>query len=132
MNRRRFNALALAAVSLPFALPNQALARDFAAYQPESFPKLLATGGPVIVHVHAEWCAVCKAQMPIINQTLAAPAYAKVRTVRVNFDKDKQFLTDYKVVRQSTIIVFKGGKEVARLSYETDADRINKTLAAAL
>ncbi len=132
MNRRTFNAFALAAIAAPFAVSTASFARDFSAYQPDSFPKLLATGGPVIVHVHAEWCAVCKAQMPIINQTLAAPAYANVKTVRVNFDKDKQFLADYKVVRQSTILVFKGGKEIARLSYETDAERIRNTLAAAL
>ena len=132
MNRRSFNALALAALVMPFAASGQALARDFTPYQAASFPKLLAEGGSLIVHVHAEWCAVCKAQMPVINQTLASPAYAKVRAVRVNFDKDKQFLTDYKVVRQSTIIAFKGGREVARLSYETDAERIRKTLAAAL
>jgi thioredoxin 1 len=132
MNRRSFNALALAALALPFAGSSQALARDFAAYQPDNFPKLLATGGPIIVHVHADWCAVCRAQMPIIDRALAAPAYANVRTVRVNFDKDRQFLSDYKVVRQATIIAFKGGKEVARLTYDTDEERIRKILAAAL
>jgi thioredoxin 1 len=132
MNRRRFSALALAAFALPFASAGHALARDFAAYKADSFPKLLAAGGSLIVHVHADWCAVCRAQMPIINQALAAPAFANVKTVRVNFDKDKQFLTDHKVVRQATIIAFKGGKEVARLTYDTSEERIRKTLAAAL
>jgi thioredoxin 1 len=132
MNRRSFNALVLAALATPFAVPIPALARDFAAYRPDSFPKLLGAGGSLIVHVHADWCAVCRAQMPIINQALAAPAYANVKTVRVNFDKDKQFLTDYKVVRQATIMAFKGGKEVARLTYDTNEENIRKTLAAAL
>jgi thioredoxin 1 len=132
MNRRRFNALALAVLAAPFAAADPVLARDFAAYRADSFPKLLGAGGSLIVHVHADWCAVCRAQMPIINKALAAPAYANVKTVRVNFDKDKQFLADYKVVRQATIVAFKGGKEVARLSYDTDEEKIRKTLAAAL
>ena len=131
MNRRRFAALALAACAMPLSL-GRAVAMPFAEYQAGSFVKLLATGNPIVVHVHADWCAVCKAQMPVMDRVLAGPSYKNVRTVRVNFDREKAFLTDYKVVRQSTIIVFKGGKEIARLSYDSDPARIEQTLARAL
>ena len=94
--------------------------------------KLLAAGNPVIVHVHADWCSVCRAQIPIMERVLAGPAYKNVRTVRVNFDREKRFLADYKVVRQSTILIFKGGKEVAGLSYDSDPARIEQTLARAI
>lgn len=131
MNRRSFAALALAAIAAPLA-SGRVFAMPFGEYRSESFVRLLATGGPIVVHVHADWCAVCKAQLPVMERVLAGPAYKNVRAVRVNFDREKQFLTDYKVVRQSTILVFRGGKEIARLSYETDPARIEQTLERAI
>jgi thiol-disulfide isomerase/thioredoxin len=131
MNRRDFAALALAVIAAPLAA-GRALAMQFTEYQAESFVKLLATGNPLVVHVHADWCTVCRAQMPVMDRVLAGPAYKNVRAVRVNFDREKRFLADYKVVRQSTIIVFKGGKEIARLSYDSDPQRIEQTLERAI
>lgn len=131
MNRRSFAALALAALATPFLL-GRALAVQFSEYNAEKFVGLLSAGGPVVVHVHADWCAVCRAQIPVMDRVLAGPAYKNVRAVRVNFDREKRFLADHKVVRQSTILIFRGGKEVARLSYETDPARIEQTLAQAI
>lgn len=131
MNRRNFAALALAALAVPL-VARKAAAAPFVEYQPASFVKLLSTGGPVVVHVHADWCAVCKAQLPVMERVLAGAGYRNVRAVRVNFDREKQFLADYKVVRQSTILIFKGGKEIARLSYDSDPARIEQTLERAI
>jgi len=105
---------------------------QFSEYQAGNFVKLLASGNPLVVHVHADWCSVCRAQMPVMDRVLAGPAYKNVRAVRVNFDREKNFLTDYKVVRQSTILIFKGGKEIARLSYDSDPARIEQTLERAI
>lgn len=131
MNRRSFITLTLAAFAVPLPL-DRALAAQFAEYDAGKFVSLLAAGGAVIVHVHADWCAVCRAQIPVMDRVLAGPAYKNVRAVRVNFDREKRFLADYRVVRQSTILIFRGGKEVARLSYDTDPARIEQTLAQAI
>lgn len=132
MRRRTFTALALAALAAPLVFAAEAMAKPFAAYQAGSFPKLLASGAPLIVHVHADWCPTCRRQITILDQAFKGGKFDKVNAVRVNFDKDKQFLTDYRVVRQATIIVFRGGKEVTRLVYDTDEGRIKKTIGAAL
>ncbi|HMN51282.1 MAG: thioredoxin family protein [Xanthobacteraceae bacterium] len=132
MHRRAFVLLAAAATAAPLFGATNVLAKAFSAYQAESFKKLLAAGGPVVVHVHAEWCPVCHAQIPVMARVLAQPAYRNVQAVRVNFDTDKMFLTDFKVVRQSTIVIYKGGKEIARLSYDTDPARIEQTLERAI
>lgn len=131
MNRRSFVALSAAALLGPLSL-SKAFAKEFAAYQPSNFVKLLGSGGPLVVHVHADWCAVCKAQLPVMTSVLSGSKYRNVRAIRVNFDRDKQFLADYKVIRQSTILVFRGGKEISRLSYETDPARIEQTLEQAI
>ncbi len=131
MKRRTFSALLLAGLLLPGLISN-AFASGFAKYEADGFRKLLASGVPVVVHVHADWCPVCRVQIPIIERVLKGAAYKNVRAIRVNFDRDKAFLADYKVVRQSTIVVFKAGKEVARLSYDTDPARIEEVLEWAL
>jgi thioredoxin 1 len=131
MNRRSFGALALALLVAPLAA-RRALAMQFVEYEAGQFAKLLGSGNPLVVHVHADWCPVCRAQMPVMDRVLAGPAYKNVRALRVNFDREKSFLADYKVVRQSTILVFKGGKEIARLSYDTDPARIEQMLARAI
>jgi thiol-disulfide isomerase/thioredoxin len=131
MDRRKFAALMIAAMAVPFA-GGRALAMQFAEYKAESFLKLLSSGNSFVVHVHADWCTVCKAQIPVMDRILAGAAYKNVRAVRVNFDKEKQFLTDHKVVRQSTILIFKGGREIARLTYDADPQRIEQTLERAI
>lgn len=131
MNRRNFTALILAGFAAPLSL-GRAHAMPFSEYQAGNFVKLLASGNPLVVHVHADWCSVCRAQMPVMDRVLAGPAYKNVRAVRVNFDREKTFLADYKVVRQSTILIFKGGKEIARLSYDSDPARIEQTLERAI
>jgi len=131
MNRRNFAALILAAFAAPLSF-GRAIAMQFSEYQAGHFVKLLASGNPLVVHVHADWCSVCRAQMPVMDRVLAGPAYKNVRAVRVNFDREKNFLADYKVVRQSTILIFKGGKEIARLSYDSDPARIEQTLERAI
>lgn len=54
MNRRTFGALALSAIAAPLAA-SRAFAMPFSEFQPEAFVKLLASGNPVVVHVHADW-----------------------------------------------------------------------------
>ncbi len=101
-------------------------------YSKASFDEALNTGKTVVVHVHADWCPVCQKQQPTIQSLAASPAMAKVVFVRVNFDKDRDFLSTYKVPSQATILVFRGGKEVARLSGVTDAAQIKEKLQAAV
>ncbi len=129
MNRRQFlitsTAIGLGVAALP------ALAAGVKPYDAESFAKALAAG-PVVVHVHAEWCPVCKAQQPALEKLSTDAKLSKVGFVRVNFDKDKDFLRAHRVANQSVIVVFKGGKEVARLSGLTDPALISDGVLKAL
>lgn len=125
MNRRSLLAAA-AALSLSFAVP-PAIGGELKPYEADNFPKVVAAG-PVIVHVHADWCPVCKVQRPTLASLANDPKLAKVSFVVVNFDKDKDFLKANKVANQSVIVVFKGGKEVARLSGVTDAAKIREDI----
>ncbi len=117
--------LALTAYTLPTA------AAGLARYEAGAFETALKSG-PVVVHVHADWCPVCRKQQPALSTLSSDPAMTDVKFIAVNFDKDKTFLKRNKVANQSVILIFKGGKEVARLIGTTDPAAIRAGVTKAL
>ncbi|MBA2673356.1 thioredoxin family protein [Ramlibacter sp.] len=99
--------LALAASSIAWAGPQE-------AYTAARFDQLAKEGKPVLVAVHADWCPTCKAQKPIVKELMGAPGYKDVTELTVDFDKDKPAVQRFKAGMQSTMVAFKGGKEVGR------------------
>jgi thioredoxin 1 len=84
------------------------------------------------VHVFAPWCPTCRAQEPTVRRVEADPKFADVVMFRVDFDSQKSALRTLKANRQSTIIIFKGDKEVGRSVGVTDPGAISALLAKAL
>ena len=109
----------------------QALAGE-AAFDAAKFDALQKAGKPVLISVHAEWCPTCKAQEPIVAELLRTPELQGITAMRVDFDSQKEVRQRFKVQYQSTLIVFKGGKEAGRSTGETDQARIAALLRKAL
>lgn len=101
-------------------------------YSKAAFDRAMQAGQPVIVHVHADWCPTCKRQQPILRQISQAGQLNGVMTLTSSFDNDKAFNQANRVTSQSTIIVFKGGKEVGRSTGATDANAIRTLVGQAL
>ena len=129
LDMRKFM-LALATLFVLTASPS--LAGGFSAYEKAKLDAAIQSGAPVVVHVHAEWCPICRRQVMVLNELFVDPALAKVQGIRVNYDRDRDFVSGYKVKRQANILVFKGGKEVARVDYDSDAGRIRTAIQRAL
>ena len=94
------------------------------AYDMKSFEMLQKEGKPTLVSIHADWCPTCKAQAPIIDELLSMPEFKDFKLVRVNFDTQKNAVKMFKATMQSTLIVYKNGKEVGRSTGETKKDSI--------
>lgn len=109
-----------------------AQAGSIRSYSPTAFDAALKSGKSVVVHVHANWCITCKRQIKPLGAELAKGAYAKVAAFRVNYDKDRAFLNKYRVNSQSTILVFKKGRLVARSVGVTSRASIAGVLKKAL
>ncbi len=96
-------------------------------YEEKSFNEAQAAGKTVLIDVTASWCPTCKKQEPIIR------AIEKERpnlvVYEVDFDKAKDLLQRLQVRAQSTLIVYKGRKEVARSTAETDPGRLRALVA---
>jgi len=105
---------------------------DTVPYTQAAFDKLQHEGKPIRVHVHADWCPTCRAQDPIIESLLKQKDFQGVASLRVDFDKQKDIVRAFRVSKQSTLIVFKGGKEVGRSLGDTSRDGIEGLLRKAL
>ena len=94
-------------------------------YDPASFNQARKDGGPVLLMVHADWCPTCRAQAPVVERLAAKPEFARFQIFRMDYDKEKNgMVLAFRVSRQSALLVFKGGKEVARSIGETNEDAI--------
>ena len=96
-------------------------------YDDASFKEAQAAGKTVLINVTASWCPTCKKQEPTIK------AVEKERpnlvVYDVDFDTAKDVLQRLKVRAQSTLIVYKGPKEVARSTAETDPGQLRALIA---
>lgn len=125
--RKLFLLLAIAMSSSAFAMSITGQ-----AYTQSEFDSLQKSGKPTLVMVHADWCPTCRAQDPLLLDLLQTPALKGITALSVDFDTQKNVLRHFHVSMQSTLIVFKGGKEVARSIGDTNKGSLEALLKKAL
>lgn len=125
---RLTTALLAAALSLG-ALAASAL--ESKPYSAATLAEAKAAGKPVALHFHADWCPTCRAQAKVFDQLSAEPGL-DVTILTVNYDTETELKRALKVRSQSTLIVYKGTAETARLAGETKADVLKQALKSAL
>ena len=96
---------------------------DFKPYTAESVKAARSAGKTVLLFFHAPWCPVCKAQEPKVKSQLNG-AHKDVVAFRVDYDSNMALRKELNVEKQSTLILYQGMKEVARLSYKSDDQSI--------
>ncbi len=132
VTRRRLFALSLAAttaLSLGATLP-AAAAFTLQPYDEAAVAKAIKSGKPVVIHVYAPWCLQCRAQASILDRFSEAGRYGDIAFFKVDYDKQKDIVKALGVPR-STLIAFKGGKEVDRMSWGTSEAAVAGVLDAA-
>lgn len=86
----------------------------------------------MIIHVTAPWCGTCKVQKPTVAALLSSPDFKGVQKFDVDFDTEKSVLSNFRIQRQSTIVVFKDGKEVDRQTGQTRQSTLEVFMRKAL
>lgn len=112
--------------------PPDPLPPHFSAYSAQTFETARKTGGVILVDVYAVWCPTCKAQNAALQTLMESPKYAAVTGMRVNYDTDNAFLQTHQIRNQSTLIVYRGQRELSRTIGVTSADLIKAQLDEAL
>lgn len=101
-------------------------------YDAARFQKLLASGQPVAVDVYATWCPTCRAQAPLLKSITAEPQFKSLTVLLVDFDTEKALCKSLNVTEQSTLVVFRNGKEVARSTGDTTRNGLTRLLLASI
>lgn len=100
-------------------------------YTQAAFAAAQAQNKRILVDVEAPWCSTCFIQRPIISKLDKQPALNDLVVFTVNFDRDTKALRALRVSVQSTLILFHGKTEIARLTGETDPHAIDAFLEQA-
>lgn len=119
----------LGALAAGLAPGGAAQAVEFHAYD-GAVQAIIASGKPVVLHVYAPWCLQCRAQASILARLMDDAQLERVAFFKVDYDNQKDVVEALGVPR-STLIGYKGGKEVARMSWGTAQEDVVKVIQAA-
>lgn len=107
-------------------LSAQAFALEFKPFEQQAFDAALQSRQPVLIDVYADWCPTCKRQVKVLSPLLQEEQFKHYTLFKVDYDEQKDALKQFKVNRQSTLILFNQGQEVRRSIAETNADRLRQ------
>jgi thioredoxin 1 len=91
-----------------------------------------ASDRPIIVHVFSEACGVCRMQRAILDSLAQDPANDALVVLEADADTQRDALRSLWALSRSTIIAFKGEREVGRSIGDSDPDSIKALVAQAV
>jgi thioredoxin 1 len=132
VTRRFLNGALIAGALAVSATLAPSWANTAVPFSMEAFKAAQASGSPILVEIHADWCPVCKAQTPILDKLTSAAKLKNLKIFRVDFDGQKPVVKEFGAQMQSTLIVFKGAAEQGRSVGDTKEASIEALLNKSL
>jgi thioredoxin 1 len=106
-------ALALA-VLISFSDSAAALG-SFQDYDAATFDAATQSNQVVVLDYYAAWCPVCRRQHVNLRELLQSPKYAQLVAFKVNYDDETALREKYRVKDRGTLVMLRGGVEIARV-----------------
>ena len=98
----------------------------------QNFPtEVLSSTQPVLVDFWAEWCGPCKMLGPVLDE-LATEYTGKARIAKVNIDDHQDLAAQFGIRAIPTLLLFKGGQEIARFNGAAPKSKLKAWLEDAL
>ncbi len=93
--------------------------------------RVLGADTPVLVDFWAPWCAPCRKLEPVVRD-IAARYAGRLRVATLNVDDEPRCAGRYDVLSLPTLMVFKDGAPVERISGAVKPKRLQAAVAAHL
>jgi thiol-disulfide isomerase/thioredoxin len=104
------------------------------AFTPQRFAQLQNQGALILIDIFADWCPTCAAQQKILARYQTEHADVPLHILQVNFDTQKEYVTQFAAPRQSTFVLYRGKERlwfsVAETRPEVVFAELNKGAAA--
>jgi thioredoxin 1 len=91
--------------------------------------EVLDASQPVLVDFTAVWCGPCKMLDPVVKE-LAEDWNGKVKVVKLDVDNNPNLAMNYQVMGVPTLMLFKAGEPVQRVTGYQPKDRLHKKFVA--
>jgi thioredoxin 1 len=85
--------------------------------------EVLGSDKPVLIDFWAEWCSPCRMIAPHVEQ-LAEEYDGKLRVGKMDTDANQELAMKYGIMSIPTLMLFKGGKPVVRITGYQPKDKI--------
>ena len=92
--------------------------------------EVIEADGPVLVDFWAPWCGPCRVVGPILEEIAGEKPDLKI--VKLNTDENPQVAGNYQILSIPTMILFKGGQEVKRITGAYPKKKLEADLEPAL
>ncbi len=94
--------------------PSDPILPGWEEYSTTRFEELMQRGEPVLVEVYASWCPTCLLQHRALETLHNEGRGPSVRAIRVDFERDTDFVQKYAFRYTGTMVLYNQGREVAR------------------
>lgn len=103
---------------------------DISYLDDNNFKETIAKG-VTLVDFHAEWCGPCKMIAPIISE-LATELKGQVTIAKLNIDDSQNVTSELGITMVPTLILFKNGQEVQRVTGVRDKQSLKNMAVSAV